>query len=339
MTPRRNPWVYFVTQPNPSFDDHGDVTRAVQDRRDAAARLRPEALQRPRLAGERALHAQLAGVELVVVLRVRRRRPQRPSPPRARAASAGSAASPSPRRRACPAAGPAPAAPCAARSAGSWRSRLLPSFSPCRLRAATLLRRLLGLASCGRGSAASARTRPACGPPCSPYTKIGTCRRPSCTAIVRPTISGMIVDARDQVRITVRAFGALHLLDLLHQLGLDERALLHRSRHGLLLPPPHDELVRRACLRARALAERRLAPRRLRARACRSAPCPRHHRAGGRPGSSPSHAPAAGGRRCRVRPALPSLIRLFSRCPPGRPSPCSATSTRRISPEGRRSSA
>ena len=37
-------------------------------------------------------------------------------------------------------------------------------------------------------------------------TKIGTCRRPSCTAIVSPTISGMIVEARDHVRITVRAF-------------------------------------------------------------------------------------------------------------------------------------
>src|SRR3990170_4505095 len=33
--------------------------------------------------------------------------------------------------------------------------------------------------------------------------KMGTCRRPSCTAIVRPTISGMIVDRRAQVRITV----------------------------------------------------------------------------------------------------------------------------------------
>jgi hypothetical protein len=33
----------------------------------------------------------------------------------------------------------------------------------------------------------------------------GTWRRPSCTAIVRPTISGMIVEARDHVRMTVRA--------------------------------------------------------------------------------------------------------------------------------------
>ena len=35
-------------------------------------------------------------------------------------------------------------------------------------------------------------------------TNTGTCRRPSCTAMVRPTISGMIVEARDQVRITAR---------------------------------------------------------------------------------------------------------------------------------------
>jgi hypothetical protein len=33
--------------------------------------------------------------------------------------------------------------------------------------------------------------------------KIGTCLRPSWTAMVRPIISGMIIEARDQVRITV----------------------------------------------------------------------------------------------------------------------------------------
>ena len=32
----------------------------------------------------------------------------------------------------------------------------------------------------------------------------GTWRRPSCTAIVSPSMSGIIVDARDHVRITVR---------------------------------------------------------------------------------------------------------------------------------------
>ena len=35
--------------------------------------------------------------------------------------------------------------------------------------------------------------------------KTGTCRRPSCTPIVNPTISGMIIDALAQVRITVLA--------------------------------------------------------------------------------------------------------------------------------------
>jgi TolB-like protein len=34
--------------------------------------------------------------------------------------------------------------------------------------------------------------------------KTGTWRRPSWTAMVSPTISGMMVDARAQVRITVR---------------------------------------------------------------------------------------------------------------------------------------
>src|SRR5262245_60550391 len=37
-------------------------------------------------------------------------------------------------------------------------------------------------------------------------TKMGTWRRPSCTPMVRPTISGMMVEARDQVRMTVRVF-------------------------------------------------------------------------------------------------------------------------------------
>jgi len=33
----------------------------------------------------------------------------------------------------------------------------------------------------------------------------GTWRLPSCTAMVKPSMSGMIVDARDQVRITTLA--------------------------------------------------------------------------------------------------------------------------------------
>jgi hypothetical protein len=33
--------------------------------------------------------------------------------------------------------------------------------------------------------------------------KMGTCLRPSWTAIVSPSISGMMVDERDQVRMTV----------------------------------------------------------------------------------------------------------------------------------------
>jgi hypothetical protein len=34
--------------------------------------------------------------------------------------------------------------------------------------------------------------------------RTGMCRRPSWTPIVSPTISGMIIEARDQVRITFR---------------------------------------------------------------------------------------------------------------------------------------
>ncbi len=34
-------------------------------------------------------------------------------------------------------------------------------------------------------------------------TNTGTCLRPSCTAIVWPIMSGMMVDRRDQVRMTV----------------------------------------------------------------------------------------------------------------------------------------
>jgi hypothetical protein len=33
--------------------------------------------------------------------------------------------------------------------------------------------------------------------------KMGTCRLPSCTAIVSPSMLGMIIDALDHVRITV----------------------------------------------------------------------------------------------------------------------------------------
>src|SRR5215468_5631700 len=37
-------------------------------------------------------------------------------------------------------------------------------------------------------------------------TKTGTCLRPSCTAIVCPSISGMIVERRDQVLMTFFEF-------------------------------------------------------------------------------------------------------------------------------------
>ena len=58
--------------------------------------------------------------------------------------------------------------------------------------------------------------------------------RPLCTANVWPTMSGMIVERRDQVlmtRFSPDAFIASHLLQ---QVPVDERTLLDRARHVVL---------------------------------------------------------------------------------------------------------
>src|SRR5215210_4821543 len=65
-------------------------------------------------------------------------------------------------------------------------------------------------------------------------TNTGTCLRPSCTAMVWPTISGKIVDVRDQVRTMVREFEAF--MDSM-------RAIRRSSTHGpffeeRLIPAP-----------------------------------------------------------------------------------------------------
>src|SRR5206468_6750665 len=75
--------------------------------------------------------------------------------------------------------------------------------------------------------------------------KTGTCLRPSWTAIVCPTISGKIVEVRDQVRIMV----------LLPD-GASAAALLAAATAA------DHQLVRFLVLAARALAERRYVPRR-----------------------------------------------------------------------------
>src|SRR4051794_41934792 len=57
-------------------------------------------------------------------------------------------------------------------------------------------------------------------------TNTGTCLRPSWTAIVWPTISGKIVDARDQVRIMV--FVLAEFMDSM-------RSIRRSSTHGPFL--------------------------------------------------------------------------------------------------------
>ena len=65
----------------------------------------------------------------------------------------------------------------------------------------------------GRGRCGSARTRRACGRPSTRCTKTGTCLRPSCTAIVWPTISGKIVEVRDQVLTICLRVRRVHRVD------------------------------------------------------------------------------------------------------------------------------
>ena len=62
-------------------------------------------------------------------------------------------------------------------------------------------------------------------------TNTGTNLRPLCTAKVRPTASGMMVERRDQVLMTFFACVALSVFDLLEQVAVDERTLLNAARH------------------------------------------------------------------------------------------------------------
>ena len=57
-------------------------------------------------------------------------------------------------------------------------------------------------------------------------TNTGMNFRPLCTANVRPTMSGMIVERRDQVLMTFFDFVPLRLAHLLHEVLVDERTLL-----------------------------------------------------------------------------------------------------------------
>ena len=83
-------------------------------------------------------------------------------------------------------------------------------------------------------------------------TNTGMNFRPLCTAKVWPTNSGRMVERRDQVFTTVFLFALDHVLDLLDEVVVDERALLDRTCHGSILSywlrtplpaPADDELV------------------------------------------------------------------------------------------------
>ena len=62
-------------------------------------------------------------------------------------------------------------------------------------------------------------------------TYTGTCRRPSCTAMVCPTMSGMIVERRDQVLMTFLSPLEFRTSTFFEQVVVDERALLQATRH------------------------------------------------------------------------------------------------------------
>ena len=74
---------------------------------------------------------------------------------------------------------------------------------------------------------------PSLWPTIDSVTYTGTCLRPSWTAMVWPTMSGMIVERRDQVLMTLLLAARVQVVDLLQQVVVDERALLQAARHAL----------------------------------------------------------------------------------------------------------
>src|SRR3990172_3139954 len=100
---------------------------------------------------------------------------------------------------------------------------------------------------------------------------MGTCRRPSCTAMVCPTICGKMVLARLQVRMTFlspRWFIASIFFSSLGSTNgpfLSERDMAAPDLPALLAAPLDDELVRLLVV-AGLLAARGFAPRAARAR-------------------------------------------------------------------------
>src|SRR5207237_711051 len=193
-------------------------------------------------------------------------------------------------------------APSAVRGAGTAAPRFRPAVTPEAARRRSGLASSAGVASSFSGSgspsasaasasassssAASLAPSPSSGadspglwPTIGSETKTGTCLRPSWTAMVWPTISGKIVDARDQVLIICLS-PEVFITSMrrsrrssAHGPFLDERDM------ALALPlaataPPHDEAVGRLALLARRVTERRHAPRRDRVAPRRGGPLP-----------------------------------------------------------------
>ena len=97
-------------------------------------------------------------------------------------------------------------------------------------------------------------------------TKTGTCLRPSWTAIVWPTISGKIVEVRDQVlTICLLPDSFIWLIRASRRSSTNGPFLVDRPISVPLLLPAaaaaHDQRVGGLALLARPVAERRLAPR------------------------------------------------------------------------------
>ena len=88
------------------------------------------------------------------------------------------------------------------------------------------------------GTCAWARTRRACARPWTRMTNTGTCLRPSCTAMVCPTISGTTVERRDQVLMTRLSPRRFISTTFDHQVVVDERTLLDRTSAWLAPPLP-----------------------------------------------------------------------------------------------------
>ena len=153
-------------------------------------------------------------------------------------------------------------------------------------------------------------------------------------------MSGVIVERRDHVLMTLRSPDCVHALDLHPQVLVDERALLQAARH------------RAATSGCRGCGDDERSSGRTSCPSCGCGPracptatpggdhpssCPRHHRAGGRPGSWRRHAragacPSSGcGRPCRSRSSAASAL-------PTEPTVArQSIGTRRISVDGRRS--